>query len=110
MYAQTCPFKGNLQAENAPVQSVASGERRNKAPFWKNCLGGLVARLVQVLDTTNGLVKPTRFAGELASYSFEIRSHDFRSWHMRTDERLYGVSTDVTVPGLYFQLRRCTVC
>ena len=28
VYAQTCLFKGNLQAENAPVQSVASGERR----------------------------------------------------------------------------------
>ena len=30
VYAQTCLFKGNLQAENAPVQSVASGERRKK--------------------------------------------------------------------------------
>ena len=30
VHAQTCPFKGNLQAENAPVQSAASGERRKK--------------------------------------------------------------------------------
>ena len=28
----------------------------------KNCLGGLLARLMQVLDTTDGLVKLTRFA------------------------------------------------
>ena len=25
----------------------------NKASFWKNCLGGLLARLIQVLDTTD---------------------------------------------------------
>ena len=31
----------------------------NKTPFLKNCLGGLLARLIQVLDTTDGL---TRFA------------------------------------------------
>ena len=30
VHAQTCPFKGNLPAENAPVQSVASGERMKK--------------------------------------------------------------------------------
>ena len=28
VYAQMCPFKGNLPPENASVQSVASGERR----------------------------------------------------------------------------------
>jgi len=26
---QTCPFKGNLQAESAPVHSTASGEEGN---------------------------------------------------------------------------------
>ena len=30
VYAQMCQFKGNLQAENAPVKSVASGERKKK--------------------------------------------------------------------------------
>ena len=29
VYAQMCPFNGNLPTENASVQSVASGERRN---------------------------------------------------------------------------------
>ena len=31
VYAQMCPFNGNLPPENASVQSVASGKRR------KNC-------------------------------------------------------------------------
>ena len=34
----------------------------NKTPFLKNCLGGLLARVIQVLDTTDDLVKLTRFA------------------------------------------------
>ena len=40
------------------VHSIESC-RFNKTPFLKNCLGGLLARLIQVLDTTDGL---TRFA------------------------------------------------
>jgi len=27
---QTCPFKGNLQAESAPVHSTVSGERKKQ--------------------------------------------------------------------------------
>ena len=30
-----CPFKGNLPAENAPVQSVASGERKEKYDCYR---------------------------------------------------------------------------
>ena len=36
----------------------------NKASFLKNCLGGLLARLIQVLDTTDVCL--------VASYSSEI--------------------------------------
>ena len=34
VYAQMCPFKGNLPAENAPVQSAASGERRTNCDCY----------------------------------------------------------------------------
>jgi len=32
----------------------------NKMPFLKHCLGSLLARLIQLLDTTDGLVKTRR--------------------------------------------------
>jgi len=34
-YVQTCPFKGNLLAESAPVRSAASGERRQRMWSFK---------------------------------------------------------------------------
>ena len=61
----------------------------NKTPFFEK--GGLLARLIQVLDTTDGLVKLTRFARYIANYSSEIRLNLGAFCH--TDERLYSVST-----------------
>ena len=54
----------------------------NKMPFLKNCLGILLARLIQLLDTTDGLVKTrSRLARYVATAlrldPFEILAHAY---------------------------------
>ena len=66
-YAQTCPFKGNLPAESAPVENRASGEgrkRRNGSSlnaksnleYVQTCSfnGNLPAKCAPVQNTASG--------------------------------------------------------
>ena len=47
-------------------------------PFLKNCLGSLLARPIQLLDPTDGLVKATRYvAVALRLDPFEILMHAY---------------------------------
>ena len=49
----------NLHSSIAGQKFAVGMGTKTCTPFLKNCLGGLLARLIQVLDTTDGL---TRFA------------------------------------------------